>query len=593
MNKITPPVFALLLLTSSLFSQKTNIDSVWFDRPANKILVKVTDLDTKKTQISFSLQKDLNTISSDPKNIKISDGKNPQQKVIEWNLKNEQVGVFNGSYKPVVKINQQSPFKPNKNFTNSLIWPGAGGRTIRNSNASWVKGLIGWGMIAAGTYLSVNASVNYNNNAKLSATKAEADAVLNTFNTQMTQGVACLGGAAAVWTIDLATIFSKNKKAAAHAINYGAEGLYVVNNHDYQIVNGTGANLDTRSIYVISMEKAEALFARNEYDKAKFYYDAALKDKPGDKEATNRLNTIYLSTTDLFAKAKAENQNAVPKPAFKTPKFAVNIGDITDIRVVEPSKTEHKNAVAVVLGIEKYQNLPPAPYAANDAEIMEEFFKKRFGISNVILLRNEEVSSSNLRKIFNPDYGELQRSVIKGETDVYVFYSGHGVPNKAGDKVYLFPNDGMRDGVEDFGYDINKFYEDLNKIGAHTTTVILDACFSGSARSSEKVLAENISGAKGVKIQAKSNLNYPNFTVISSSTDNETSLGLDATETGLFTYYFCDGLLGKADTDGDKKITLGEMRKYVIQNVKTASVKISGLQTPQFFGDENNVLVEY
>ena len=160
--------------------------------------------------------------------------------------------------------------------------------------------------------------------------------------------------------------------------------------------------------------------------------------------------------------------------------------------------------------------------------------------------------------------------------------------------VYLFPNDGVKEGVEDFGYEMNKLYADLNTLGAKSVTVILDACFSGSSRSSEKLLAENISGAKGIKLKAKYDYtSFPNFTVINSSSGEETSLGLDASESGLFTYYFCKGLLGDADADANRKITVGEMKKYVTDNVKEASKKISGLQSPQFWGNENTVLVEF
>jgi len=61
----------------------------------------------------------------------------------------------------------------------------------------------------------------------------------------------------------------------------------------------------------------------------------------------------------------------------------------------------------------------------------------------------------------------------------------------------------------------------------------------------------------------------------------------------LFTYYFAAALQGKADENSDEKITLGELKKYVTENVMEISRKISGLQTPEFYGDENAVLVEW
>ena len=50
-------------------------------------------------------------------------------------------------------------------------------------------------------------------------------------------------------------------------------------------------------------------------------------------------------------------------------------------------------------------------------------------------------------------------------------------------------------------------------------------------------------------------VNNPRFTVFSSSTSDETSLGFDPSETGLFAYYLCEDLQGKADANSNKQIT--------------------------------------
>lgn len=131
-------------------------------------------------------------------------------------------------------------------------------------------------------------------------------------------------------------------------------------------------------------------------------------------------------------------------------------------------------------------------------------------------------------------------------------------------------------------------------MGAKHVTIILDACFSGASRSSVKVATENLVGQKGVRVRPRNSwLTDPNFTVISSSTGEETSLGFDDTETGLFTYFLAAGLQGAADANGNKVITLGELGEYVVNNVKETSGKILGTQTPMFNGDDNRVMATY
>jgi len=219
------------------------------------------------------------------------------------------------------------------------------------------------------------------------------------------------------------------------------------------------------------------------------------------------------------------------------------------------------------------------------------------GISKVYTYKSKDVTGYFFENKFDPAYGELQKTIVKGQTDLFVFYSGHGIPSKDGSNAYLLPADGRIEMIERQGFDLSKFYSNLEKLGARTVTVFIDACFSGISRSSETYKPGNLVAMKGgvviSPVVEKPWETNDHFTVFASSGFNETSLAFDPSETGLFTYYLCAGLQGKADLNGDKLITTGELGQYLIENVKESSVKIMGLQTPQFHGDEKLVLTEY
>ena len=335
-----------------------------------------------------------------------------------------------------------------------------------------------------------------------------------------------------------------------------------------------------------------------------------LKDKlPVYLSLTNEKNVGELSeslpvaldqkppqTKTLAVKADIDKlQKQVARFEYQSNKFTANIGTIKNIQSVSPSKTVRNNALAVIIGVENYSDLPPAPYADNDAEIMKKYFKTRLGVDKVVIFKDKEVSGFIFDDIFNPEYGELQKSILKGETDLFVFYSGHGVPSKDGKNIYLFPADGKIERLESQGYDLNKFYQSLNELGARSVTVILDACFSGSSRTSEKISTENIVATKGLRIEPKLVSPWktnPNFNVFNSSAANETSLGFDPSQTGLFTYYICVGLQGDADLNHDNKITNGELFDFVQSKVVETSKKIFGVQTPQFNGNRDMILIE-
>lgn len=268
---------------------------------------------------------------------------------------------------------------------------------------------------------------------------------------------------------------------------------------------------------------------------------------------------------------------------------------VKDINMAPVGEPLFPNAVAIVIGAEKNMyGAAPAPYAARDAQVMARFFKTSMGIKDIRLLTDEQVTGTALSDLFDPRFGYLAQSIVSGKTDVFVFYSGHGIPSVTKDgaqDVFLFPYDARKELISDRGYSLNKLYADLNKLGAHSVTLIFDACFSGASRKTATIDSENLSSEKGVKITIPNLTNRPwetnpEFRVFSSSTGDQTSLGYDMAQAGLFTYYLALGMQGEADINKDGTIMLSELAEFVTEQVSTESIKINGgYQTPQLFGN--------
>lgn len=273
---------------------------------------------------------------------------------------------------------------------------------------------------------------------------------------------------------------------------------------------------------------------------------------------------------------------------------------IRDISIAPAGEPIYKSAVAIVIGAEKNSyGVAPAPYAARDAQIMAKYFENSLGIQNVRVITNEQVTGNALSDFFDPRFGYLQNVVKPGETDVFVYYSGHGMPDIADNgsqDVYLFPYDARKELVKDRGYSLNKLYADLNNLNAKSVTVILDACFSGSSRQTVSHQSENISNAKAVRITMPELSNRPwdtnpNFRLFTSSSGEQTSLGYDQAQSGLFTYYLAVGLQGEADSNDDGIIMIDELVTYVTESVSKEAKNIrGGAQTPEFFGNRNMVI---
>lgn len=275
--------------------------------------------------------------------------------------------------------------------------------------------------------------------------------------------------------------------------------------------------------------------------------------------------------------------------------------DTLNVKNVVPTDALNPDAVAIIMGVENYDYIPKAPYAAQDAYLMKKYFSDVLGIpdNKTIIATNEQVNSKFFDNTFNTTYGSIKRLITKNKTDLYVFYSGHGIPSKDNKSAYLFPSDGRMERLEIDGYNLNSFYNNLNALGARSVTVFVDACFSGSGRTTSKYRDNSLTGEKGVRI-VKPEIDgpwetNPNFTVFTSSNYEETSLGVDAVQTGLFTYFLAGGLKGKADTNNDKKITAFELGRYIQSNVSEVSPVLYGKQTPQYIGQglTEKIILEY
>lgn len=250
-------------------------------------------------------------------------------------------------------------------------------------------------------------------------------------------------------------------------------------------------------------------------------------------------------------------------------------------------------SVAVIIGIEQYDFIPSAPYAAHDADLMSQHLKALLGVDRVIVHTNEEVSGFFFENLFDAEGGELLRVIEKNKTDLYVYYSGHGIPAADGKDIYMLPVDCKIKLIEKQGYSLNSLFEQLAKLPTKSTTVFIDACFSGLGKFSQLDTPLNLMRTKGVKVKPLVNqpwLQNSNFRVFTASAANQSALVLDEAHTGLFTYFLVLGLRGKADANSDGHVTADELHRYIYSNVSENSKKIYQEQTPCFYGDGSFIL---
>ena len=262
--------------------------------------------------------------------------------------------------------------------------------------------------------------------------------------------------------------------------------------------------------------------------------------------------------------------------------------EFTDLNPLKLKGKKNKNALALIIGISKYRNVPEAKYADRDANYFADFSENTLGINleNIRLVSNEYANGIEIKKSLKL---WMKGYSTPNESDIFIFFAGHGLASTDGKELYLLPYDGEPRLLQDTSLLRSEIFDIIKSIKPKSVTVFLDACYSGQTREKDMLLVD----ARPISIVPLESDVPKNFTVFSASTGSEISSSLPEAEHGLFSYFLMKGLEGDADTNNDKKITNGELHAYIRSNVTKQAIRLGKEQTPQLLGDWNKVLVEF
>ena len=250
-------------------------------------------------------------------------------------------------------------------------------------------------------------------------------------------------------------------------------------------------------------------------------------------------------------------------------------------------KAAPRDAVAVIIGIQNYQRVPRAEFADNDAKDFNEYAIRALGIKpdKIKMLVDEDADEINIVKAFE---NWLPIQVNKEKTDVYVFYSGHGLPAPDGKSLYFLPHGVDKELLSRTAISQNEIVAALVAAKPKSVTMFIDACYSGQTRGGDVLLTN----AKPVALKSDAIGYPPNFTVITASTHDQISSSSAELKHGIFSFYLMKGMEGGADENQDGKITVGEMQDYLSEKVARQATTLGRKQNTRVVGDVSKVLVD-
>ena len=245
---------------------------------------------------------------------------------------------------------------------------------------------------------------------------------------------------------------------------------------------------------------------------------------------------------------------------------------------------DNSNAIALIIGVAEYSKTAPAEFADKDAQVFYDYAHLKLGIpqNRIQVLVNDKADEVGLLTGVNK---WLKRSVKQGESDVYIFFAGHGLASDDGDTAYLIPYDGAPDFLERTAISRDEVFREVSSVNPRSVTVFLDTCYSGDTRGESRLIAGR---PLGIKLQEQS---LPaGFTVLTAAGGDQIAKPLKEAQHGMFSYFLMKGMEGDADTNSDNQITARELHSYVRENVVQQS---GGSQVPELQGDGEKVLVRF
>ena len=273
----------------------------------------------------------------------------------------------------------------------------------------------------------------------------------------------------------------------------------------------------------------------------------------------------------LKPKAFASSRPAVLPAAPPTPAPASDGSGV--IRSIEGPRYKSRpqpRDFAIVVGIEKYSDLPDASYADRDAAAVRAHMEA-LGVParNIVYLPGNKAVRSSLEKYLE----DWLPKMATADSRVYFYFSGHGAPDPVTGETYLVPWDGDPDYLARTAYPVKRLYQKLSVLKAREVLVVLDACFSGAGGRS--VLPK---GARPLVLKTTMP-EAGRLTVLTASASSEISGSMPEEGHGMFTYFLLKNLNeGKSDVE--------DIYRYLVPEVQDEAHRLNREQTPQLMGSK-------
>ncbi len=233
------------------------------------------------------------------------------------------------------------------------------------------------------------------------------------------------------------------------------------------------------------------------------------------------------------------------------------------------------NGVAILIGNRDYRGVPNVEFAHRDVDAMQRYVIDVLGFdpANVVVVKNATQSQmENALGNERSQQSELWSMVRPGRSDVFVYYSGHGMAGITRPRGFLLPVDVDPARADLSALPLDTLVKNLEALEARSVTVVLDACFTGESAGGSLV-PPNISPLLRAPPTPEA---QKGLMILSAAQGGQVAHWDPQSRQGLFTEYFLRAVYGAADDragggNGDGTVTADEVMKFLDEEMRFAA----------------------
>ncbi|HXH04684.1 MAG TPA: caspase family protein, partial [Candidatus Competibacteraceae bacterium] len=253
-----------------------------------------------------------------------------------------------------------------------------------------------------------------------------------------------------------------------------------------------------------------------------------------------------------------------------------------DTTAALPASLDFGRYYALVIGNNRYRNLPNLETAAVDAQAVAELLRSRYGFTTRVLLDADRYAILSALNEF--------RAQLTEQDNFLLYYAGHGELDRANARGHWLPVDAAPDDTTNWISNV-QITDILNAMSAKHVMVIADSCYSGTLARAVTTSIEGGRSADKRRAWLKLMINTRSRTVLTSG-GLKPVLDSGGGNHSVFARAFLEVLQNNSDVlEGPllyqqvaKRVKAAAARLNVDQDPQYAPIKFAGdLGAPFFF----------